>query len=104
MLNIQVTDDYKLTSDGMQIIIQRRHVVDPSLAPVHKRSEDTAIREEWKTWKYCGKVEQAIDLILRQNIFESNAQTLSELRNEIALFKQEISHSMYGNELDLAKV
>ena len=99
MLNIQVTDDYKLTSDGMQIIIQRRQIVDPTKSPIFDETKHSSeIREEWKTWKYCGKVEQAIDLILRQNIFESDAQTLSEVRNEITLFQQEIKRSLYGDE------
>ena len=99
MLDIKVTDDYKLTSDGMQIIVQRRHIVDPTKAPKFDETKhSTELREEWKTWKYCGKVEQGIDLIMRQNIFESDAQTLSELRNEIALFQQGIKGLLYRNE------
>lgn len=104
MLNIKVTDDYKLTSDGMQIIVQRRHVVDPTKSPIFDETKhSTEIREEWKTWKYCGTVEQAIKIILQQNIFESDAQTLWDLHEEILLFTRQIKHLLYGNELDLAK-
>ena len=95
MLNIQVTDDYKLTSDGMQIIVQRRHIIDPSLAPAHKRNENAEIREEWKTWKYCGKVEQAIDLILKQKIMESNAASLKELIQEIKDFEEYVKNLLH---------
>lgn len=104
MLDIKVTDDYKLTSDGMQIIIQRRHIVDPTKAPKFDETKhSTELREEWKTWKYCGTVEQAIKIILQQNILESDAQTLKELRNQISAFTFDIRRSLYGNELDLAK-
>lgn len=93
MLDIQVTDDYKLTSDGLQIIISRKHVVDPTKSPFFKAEKHSAeIREEWKTWKYCGKVEQAIDTILSQRIFESDAKNLKELKSEIAAFRNEIQN------------
>lgn len=95
MLNIQVTDNYKLTSDGMQIIIQKRHIIDPTQSPmfdVEKHSSEKRI--EWKTWKYCGKVEQAIDLILRQQIFESDAKDLKELKQEVVSFRQRIEAAL----------
>lgn len=88
-----MTDEYKLTSDGMQIIIMRKHVIDPTKSPVfNAEKHSTEIREEWKTWKYCGKVEQAIDRILSQRIFESDAQNLKELKSEIVAFRNEIQN------------
>mgnify|MGYP001362338187 CR=1 FL=1 len=98
MLNIKVTDDYKITSDGMQIIVQKRQVVDPTKSPVFDAEKhSTDLREEWKTWKYCGKVEQAIDLILRKRIFETDATNLSELKSEIVSFKTMISEQLQNN-------
>lgn len=97
MLDIAVNDDYKLISDGMQIIVQRKHIIDPTKSPNFKEGDDTTKREEWKTWKYCGKVEQALELILRQRIFESDASTLKELQDEIVSFKQKIRLLLAGD-------
>lgn len=68
-LNIEISDKYRITSDSVQIIVQRKHTVDPTLSPAFdadKHSSET--REEWRNWKYCGKVTQAINLIARQNV------------------------------------
>jgi len=94
-LNIKISDKYRITSDNTQIIVQRKHLVDPTLSPaydVDKHSSET--REEWRNWKYCGKVTQAIEIIARQNVFESDATSLEQLRNEIALFRREIRRAM----------
>lgn len=94
-LNIEISDKYRITSDSTQIIVQRKHLVDPSLSPAYdadKHSSET--REEWRNWKYCGKVTQAIEIIARQNVFESDATSLEQLRNEIALFRREIRRAM----------
>ncbi|WP_445479149.1 hypothetical protein ACULLL_01595 [Lysinibacillus irui] len=97
MLDVMVNDEYKLTSDGMQIVIMRKHIVDPTKSPIFDETKHSAeIREEWKTWKYCGKVEQALEVILRQRVFESEAATLKELRDEIVSFKREI-HGWLGD-------
>ncbi|MER2254682.1 MAG: hypothetical protein ABS933_06270 [Priestia megaterium] len=96
MLNIQVTDDYKLISDGMQIIVQKRHVIDPTQSPVfdaEKHSPEKRI--EWKTWKYCGKVDQAVDLILNQKIMESNAASLKELIQEIKDIEEYVKNLLH---------
>lgn len=94
-LNIEISDNYRITSDSQQIIVQRKHLVDPTLSPAYdadKHSSET--REEWRNWKYCGKVTQAIDIIVRQNVLESDATRLEQLRNEIALFRREIRRAM----------
>lgn len=45
MLDFKVTEDYKLTSDGMQIIVQWKHVVDPTKSSVfNKTKHSTEIR------------------------------------------------------------
>lgn len=94
-LNIEISAKYRITSDSTQIIVQRKHLVDPTLSPAFdsgKHSSET--REEWRNWKYCGKVTQAIEIIARQNVFESDATSLEQLRNEIALFRREIRRAM----------
>jgi len=91
-LNIEISDKYRIKSDEHQIIVQRKHTVDPTLSPAFDPKKHSAEkRTEWRDWKWCAKPEQALELIARQRIFESDAQTLGELRNEIALFRREIS-------------
>lgn len=94
-LNIEISDKYRIISDTTQIIVQRKHLVDPTLSPAYnadKHSSET--REEWRNWKYCGKVTQAIEIIARQNVYESDATSLEQLRIEIALFRREIKCAM----------
>ncbi|MFJ7665302.1 hypothetical protein ACIQXW_23370 [Lysinibacillus sp. NPDC097162] len=91
-LNIEISDKYRIKSDDYQIIVQRKHTVDPTLSPAFDPKKHSAEKRiEWRDWKWCAKPEQALEIIARQRIFESDAQTLGELRNEIALFKREIS-------------
>lgn len=79
----------------MQIIIQKRHIVDPTNSPFFDEEKHSSEkRTEWRTWKYCGKVEQAIDLILRQRIFESDAKDLKELKQEVISFRQRIEAAL----------
>lgn len=98
-LNIEIPTKrgatYRLTSDERQIVIQRKHTVDPTKSPAFNPETMSAeIREEWRDWKFCGKVTQAIEVIARQNVLESDATTLEQLRNEIVEFKREIRRAM----------
>ncbi|TKI52903.1 hypothetical protein FC756_26700, partial [Lysinibacillus mangiferihumi] len=98
MLDVIVNDEYKLTSDGMQIVIMRKHIIDPTKSPIFDETKHSAeIREEWKTWKYSGKVEQALEVILRQRVFESDAATIKELHQEIITFKQYVKSLFEGD-------
>ena len=98
MLDVMVNDEYKLTSDGIQVVVMRKHIIDPTKSPIFDETKHSAeTREEWKTWKYCGKVEQALELILRQRVFESEATTLNELHQEIISFKQYVKSIFEGD-------
>lgn len=98
-LNIEISGKYRITSDEMQIVIQRKHTVDPTKAPgFDAEKHSSALREEWRTWKYCGKVEHVLDIIARQRILESDATELAQLRNEIASFRREIRRLMGEGE------
>lgn len=91
-LDIEISGKYRITSDDMQIIIKRKYTVDPTKSPNFNAEKHSAeIREEWRDWKWCGKVSQAIEIILGQNIRESDARALRTLRNEISSFRREIS-------------
>ena len=73
-LNIEISGKYRLTSDDRQIVIQRKHTVDPTKSPAFKAETMSAEPyEKWTDWKWCGKVEVALDIIARQRIFESDA-------------------------------
>lgn len=98
-LNIEISDKYRITSDNTQIIIQRKHIVDPTLSPNFKPGRDATKRIEWRDWKWCSDVTHAIDVIRRQNIFESDATSLEQLRNEIALFRRKIRRLIGEDDL-----
>lgn len=98
-LNIEIPTQtgatYRITSDERQIIIQRKHSVDPTKSPAFNAEKHSAeIREEWRDWKFCGKVEIAIELIVKQNVLDSDATELAQLRIEIAAFRREIRRLM----------
>lgn len=94
-LDIEIPGDFKIASDSMNILVQRKYTIDPSKSPSFKEGEtDPTIREEYKTWKWTSSITQAIDIILQQRIRESDATELSELRKEIIAFKVEIQAAM----------
>ena len=93
-LNIEISDKYRITSDSTQVIVQRKHIVDPSLSPNFKPGMDATKRVEWRDWKWCSKVTHAIDIVRRQNISESDATSFEQLRNEISAFRHEIKRAM----------
>lgn len=95
-MNIEIADKYRLTSDSLQIVIQRKHTVDPTKSPAFKPGMDATIRTEWRDWKYASKPEQALELILRQKILESEATDLRTLRSEITAFRREIRAQFAG--------
>jgi len=91
-LNIEINGTYRITSDAMQIVVQRKYTVDPTKSPAFDPTKHSAeIRTEWRDWKYCGSITQAIDILLKQRILESDATSLAELRNEIVSFRRQIN-------------
>ena len=91
-LNIEINESYRIISDALQIIVQRNHTIDPTKSPAFDPDKHSSeIRTEWKDFKYCGSVTHACDIILKQRILESDANSIRQLRNEITSFKREIS-------------
>jgi hypothetical protein len=91
-LNIDINEDFRIVSDSHNVIIQRRHIVDPRKSPKFVEGEtDPTIRLEYRDWKYAQSIAQCADILLQQKIRESDAVTLRELLVEIASFKREIS-------------
>jgi len=94
-LNIEINAlnvDHRIISDAMQIVIQRKHTIDPTKSPTFDTTKHSAeIRTEWRDWKYCGSITQVCDVLLKQRILESDATTLRQLRDEIVAFRRRIS-------------
>ncbi|MCR8843144.1 hypothetical protein NQ117_05580 [Paenibacillus sp. SC116] len=57
-LNVSLTQDYRLTSDGSQFILQERRTVDPTKSPnwtkLAANGADPSIREEWRDIGFYG--------------------------------------------------
>ena len=90
-LNIEINEDFRIVSDYHNVIIQRRHIVDPRKSPKYTEGMDATIRVEYRDWKYAQSISQVADIILQQRIRESDAVSIRELLGEIASFKREIS-------------
>jgi len=94
-LNIAVNPDYKITSDALNIIVNRKYIVDPTKAPNWAQREakgaDPTPREVWREVAYCNSIEFAVKWIMNQQIRESDAENLTELLDEIKRFGREIS-------------
>ena len=97
MLDVKVNDDYKLVSDGMQIVIYRKNLIDPAKSPkFDPKKHSSEKREEFKPYKYASSIEHALDIILKQNILESDAKNLKELSQEIKAFKKYVKELIVG--------
>lgn len=54
-LNVSITENYRLCSDGAQFILRKRHIVDPTRAPGYKAQEAAEapqLREDWRDEHY----------------------------------------------------
>lgn len=93
-LNITVNSTYKLTSDSMQVIVNRKHIVDPTKAPGWAAREakgaDPTPRVEYREVAYCRTVEQALNWIAEQTQRDSNAESIAVLLGEIQAIRREI--------------
>jgi hypothetical protein len=94
-LNIVINKEYRITSDGLNIILQRRRIVDPTKSPNWSRMKakgaDPTPRDEWKDEGYYNTVEAALNGIVDRRIKESDAQTVDELISEIRQIRREIN-------------
>ena len=94
-LTIRINDDWKLTSDQFNVILNKRYIVDPTKSPNwEKRKADGASpepREEWKEVGYYPTVEKAIDALVNKAVLSSNATTIGELLNEITQIRRDIN-------------
>lgn len=93
-LNIQVTEDYRITSDKFNIIVNERHFADPTKAPNWKKREAEGAspepREVWTEVSFHSTVEDAMNKIVDKTVLNSEATTISELRNDIRQIRRDI--------------
>ncbi|AZU61013.1 hypothetical protein [Neobacillus mesonae] len=93
-LNIEVNADYRITSDSLNVIVNRKYIVDPTKSPNWKKREaegaDPTPREEWREVAYVTGIDRAIKWIMNQRIRESEAANLTQLLDEIKRFEREI--------------
>jgi hypothetical protein len=93
-LDIAVNADYRITSDSMNIIVNRKYIVDPTKAPnwAKRQAEgaDPTPRAEWREVAYFTGIDFAIKWMMNQRIRESGATNLTELLDEVKRFTREI--------------
>jgi hypothetical protein len=93
-MNIQINADYRLTSDSLNVIVNRKHIVDPTKAPNWPKRQaegaDSTPKEAWREVAYCATVEKALQYIADQMIRDSEAETVAELLHEIRRIYGEI--------------
>jgi hypothetical protein len=94
-LNIEINADYLLTSDSMNVIINRKHIVDPTKSPNWAKREaegaDPTPREEWREAAYHPTIDKAATWILNQTIRDSDVTTLREVIEITQRFNREIT-------------
>lgn len=85
-LNIQVNDNFRLTSDDAQFIVLERRLIDPTRAPGYKAPDDGSVPElretydnpRYYTYSSVGLV-TALNYVRIKSAGLSNATTLTEL-------------------------
>lgn len=95
MLNIEVFEKYRITSDEFNVMIHERVIVDPTKSPNWERRKAEGAspnkRIEWRVVSYHASVEQALQKLAELKIRESDATTLTELLHDIKRIRREIS-------------
>ena len=93
MINVKMTEDFVLTTDGTQFIVKERRMVDPTLAPNWKaRKEakpdlDPTPRETWVDAGYYGYTPvglvAALNSVRIKAAARGNAETLEQFIAEL---------------------
>ena len=97
---IEVNEDYRIKSDDRNVIVERKHITDPTKAPNWKqlaaKGADPSPKEKWREVSYHTTVVQALESIKEQRVRDSNATSLEELLVEIRKINGEIQALMDG--------
>ena len=97
-VNIRINNDYRITSDQYQFVLNERYISDPTKAPGWKKREaegaDPTPREKWREVGYYGTIESASKAVINRSIRESEAQSLAEVVDLIYEVKRNIDESL----------
>lgn len=84
-LSVSITQNYRLTTDNTQFILQRRHLVDPTKSPAYKAEEHNSPPEPYETWKDAGfyplnssGITSAAQVAILRDTDVSQAETLAD--------------------------
>lgn len=86
-----IGSDYKLTSDKLNIIVNKRYD--------KKDKEGNVIGEGWKNIGFYGNVEKALVALLNKEINQSYVNTVDELLQTIRVAQNEIVKAIKNNSL-----
>lgn len=93
-MDIEINADYRITSDALNVIVNRKHISDPTKAPNWPKRQaegaDPTPSIKWREIAYCSTVEKALQYIADQMIRDSEAETVAELLHEIRRIHSEI--------------
>lgn len=96
MLNIQLNEGYRITSDQYNVILAERYYTDPTKRPGFNAEEDDPTpKEKWREIAFCRDVAQALSKYVDHCVKHSDATTLQELRTIIVGFQDEV-RALYG--------
>ncbi len=99
-MDIQVNSNFKLTSDAYNVILNRKHIVDPTKSPrwpeLKAKGASGGTQVKWREISYHPTVDSALTKLADLKLRESDATTLEDLRNEISDFRHEISGLLAG--------
>lgn len=100
-MNVQIGENYRLTTKSGEsyITIERRKIVNPLDSPKAKSADyagPTEPYEKWEDWKFPANLEHALDILAKQNMYDSDATSLDELAYEMQRFRREMSDAIHG--------
>lgn len=84
-MKIQVEDSLFIESDGMQFILKK-----------YSGSQDKNGNDVYKALGYFGKLEAAMDKIIKLKLMESNATTLKDLIQDLRRIEREVKTLITG--------
>lgn len=109
MINVQLTQDYRLTTDGTQFIVKERRLVDPTQAPNWKAriakdpTLDPSPREVWEDAGYYGYtpagLTAALDSVRIKAAARGEAETLADFISDLAAESERIVAALSSGAL-----
>ncbi|WP_018755148.1 hypothetical protein [Paenibacillus terrigena] len=103
-MNVQLTEKYRIKSDGMQFIVEERRIVDPTKAPNWSRiiadnpNADATPREVWRDIAYYGisvnSLILAIEYVILKTGITGRPKSLADLIGTLRSVSESIHTAM----------